>query len=536
MFKSLWQCLLKSAKSGNTTGRRSQSRQNRVRLQFDRLEDRVTPSGVDVTAVVHGTTLFVTEKSSVGVNGGGGIQISNPSAGLPGVVAVQTPQGVSINGQLAQSGSGFFETPTQDLGNGRIAAKVAITAISIQLGNGTDKITAGATLTGALTISGTGGDKTINVGGSAASVSINLLGNGMETTTLDANVAGAVTINHPGTGDTSLTTARSSNSAYTMGSLTVTNGPGFDTNAIGDTDFLGNVTINNGAGGSFTNISATSDQNLTNIGGNLTINTTSGPSQSELYDYNVHGNVNINTGTGAAGQKNFVGLENIQSFSTSGVPVINGNVNITGSTTAGSVLDVVAGTDIGDPQVNNGMGAAADLPLTILGNLTISATGPAKTPAPVFVDLNDLNVPNGTTAITLGAGTMANTVMVQAGTSLTSVYNNFTATFNSSGGSGLSIQDQGGTTVFHGTVNVQFNTGNSSTVFLAADAGSDAGVGSNGGPVGFVTFWGKTTFKAKVKPSGQTGNKFYGRANNNQTFNNNILFAQTPTTTNFLLV
>jgi len=521
MFAYLWQRLLNKRKSWTANGGRLQPGRSRVRLQLERLEDRVTPSGVNVTAVVHGTTLDLTETSSVGISSGQGILIQGNS--LPvGSVTVQTPTGDTINGEMTGGGGtfGIFTT-----------GPAAITAVKITLGSGADKLDlANLNLTGALTISGTGGDKTVNAGGSFGSLSLNFQGNGSETSTFTSvDVAGAATINHPGTGDTSLTISSSNNSGHNWGSLTVTNGQGLDTTAIGDTSFAKNLTINNGAGGSFTNISATNDANLTNIGGNLTINTTSGQSDSELYDYNVHGNVTITTGTGTAGQENFVGLENIQTFSTSGIPVISGNVTITGSTPASGHLDVVAGTDLGDPMVNGGAGAAADLPLTILGNLTINATGPAQTPRPVFVDLNDLNVPNGTTTITLGAGTQGNTVDVQAGISLTSVYNNFTVV-SSSSGNGISIQDQGGTTVFHGKVDVQLKVGTTGTIFLAADAGNDAGVGSGGGAVAEVFFWEQTTFKANVP-----GNKFYGKANSGS-FNTNIFFAEEPTTTNFLLV
>jgi hypothetical protein len=513
MFQPWWQRLFTSGNASPAIGHKTRRRNHLARPHLEHLENRVTPSAVNLTAAVKGTTLMLTEKSAVGISGGSGISISESGA-VPGMFTVQLPQGDTINGQVTQMGFGFFATPTKDLGNGRTVASPGITSVVVTLGSGTDTVTFGGTLDlpGNITITGTGGDKTISAGGDVGSLSIILTGKGTETSTFTGlNVAGAATIAHTGTGDTTLTVSNGTNAADNWGSLTVTNGSGFDTIAVGDTNFTGNVTINNGAGGSFSNISATNDQNLTTIGGNLTITTTSGMSESELYDYNVHGNVTINTGIGAAGQENYVGLEDIKSFPNSGVPVINGNVTVIGDSTTGGTLDVVSGTDIVDP---NGPGTASDLPLTILGNLTVLANGPASGTGTVLVDLNDLSVADGSTMIITGASTTA-TVDAQAGTGLTSDYKNVTLSLNGTGDV-VNIQDHAGTIKLTGNLTVQLNAGTNSTINAGADAGNDAGVAN-----AQLFLYGKTTITAK-----KAGNKLFGAPG--KVVNNDILFVTEP--------
>jgi hypothetical protein len=511
MFQSWWQNLFTSGKASPAIGRRPGRRTYRVRPHLEHLEDRVTPSGVNVTVAVKGTTLLVTEKSPVGISSGSGIDITE-SGTVPGVFIVQLPAGDTINGQASQA---IFSTPTKNLGNGRTVANPGITAVNVTLGSGADTVTFGGTLDlpGSITLIGTGGNKTITAGsGEVGGLSISLTGSGTETSTFTSlNVEGAATISHTGSGDTTLSISDGTNAANQWGSLTITNGSGFDNIAVGDTNFLGNVTVNNGAGGSLTNVSATNDQNLTNIGGSLTITTTNGQSESELYDYNVHGNVTIHTGVGAAGKENYVGLENIKSFPNSGVPVINGNVTVIGSSSSNVVLDVVAGTDIGDP---NGAGTPSDLPLTVLGNLSITANGSAGGTGTVLVDLNDLNVPNGTATITTGASTNA-TVDIQAGTGLTSDYKNLTLNINGTGNV-ISIQDQAGTVTDTGSLSIQLNAGTNSTIDLGADATHDTGVAN-----AQLFLLGKTTIKAT-----KAGNKLFGALN--KVVNNNILFITPP--------
>ncbi len=70
------------------------------------------------------------------------------------------------------------------------------------------------------------------------------------TTFTDDTVTGAAVVNHTGSGNTSLTINVSSSNANLLNnwnSLSITNGTGQDINSITDTDFGGNVSINNGA-------------------------------------------------------------------------------------------------------------------------------------------------------------------------------------------------------------------------------------------------------------------------------------------------
>src|SRR5262249_241280 len=136
-------------------------------------------------------------------------------------------------------------------------------------------------------------------------------------------------------------------------------------------------------------IGALNNQTLATIGGNVTIINGKGPpSDTELHDYNVNGNVTI---TSAPAQTDFVGLENIQTFAGSGIPVIRGNVTISaGSGKIGNqpTATIDVGTGGRDPYV---FGVSVqNNPLIVLGNLNITATGNGG----VMVNLNDLSVAN----------------------------------------------------------------------------------------------------------------------------------------------
>jgi hypothetical protein len=474
MFKSWWQRLTRVPLSPKSSSRRGSVRRNHVLLGVETLENRVTPS--NVSAVVSGSTLTIAK-----ISGDDSLTIVNGPKFDE--LAVMTTAGNTIN----NSGTSFTTT-------------AAISRVMIELGAGNDSLTLDGTvngainLTGGLSILGTGGDKTISLNTvnliNAGNLNVSLFGNGTETSTFtNVNIGGAATINHPGIGNTSFTITTSGtpspNKVFNWGSLTINNGQGSDVNAISDTNFAGNVTINNGPGeagnpgldgGSFTNISATNDQTLTTIGGNVTITTASGESDSELYDYNVHGNVTINTGPGVAGQTvaNFVGIENIQSFTGSGVPVIGGNVTVKGTAVAGASPGLVVNFGTGitqDTNPNNMPQATANLPLTIAGNLTIKARGSGA----ADIDLNDLSVPNGTTTLNLGAATSGDTVQVQASAGLVSVFNNFVILSHAGGSNTFSLQDGAGTLEFGGVVNVHLGLG-ADTLNLAADSGAAAGV------------------------------------------------------------
>ncbi len=295
----------------------------------------------------------------------------------------------------------------------------------------------------------------------------------------------------------------STNQAYTWGSLTIATGistnsshaSGTANYAIGDTNFVGNVTISNRCLDGVTRIRAANDQNLANIGGNLSISSLA-DSLSELADYNVHGNVAI---VGGAANTTSVGLEDVQSFATSGIPIIKGNVGITGGNMT---------VDVGES------GGAGNLPLNVLGNFTITKSGPGH----ADITLNDLNVPRGTTTLSLfGSTTQGDQVAVQAGAGFTSVYNNFTLVSNGTGANTISLQDQSGTLVFGGTVTIQINAGTNSTVEVGADMTSDTGVAG-----ALVELFGPTSIHAVRR-----GNTFFGAPG--KVVNSNILFFTKPT-------
>src|SRR5262249_10558636 len=138
----------------------------------------------------------------------------------------------------------------------------------------------------------------------------------------------------------------------------------------------------------------------------------SGQSNSQVFDYHVTGSVTINTGGGIANQinPNFVGVENGQTFSGSGTPVIGGNVSITGVTQngPGPLLQVLLGPD----------GAGGNFPLIIGRNLSIGAIGTGS----AVVNLNDLNVANGATSVSFSGSTRNISLLVQ-GSSINSVFN-----------------------------------------------------------------------------------------------------------------
>src|SRR5205807_379969 len=124
-------------------------------------------------------------------------------------------------------------------------------------------------------------------------------------------------------------------------------------------------------------------------------------SDTRVYDYNVHGGLTVNAGAGIAGQSsaNFIGVENNQTTTGSGLPVIGGNSTITGGAVSGlfNGLTVDIGTD----------GSGSDFPIALHGNLAITTTGSGS----ANILLNDINATSGTAdSITLGGGTSGNTV------------------------------------------------------------------------------------------------------------------------------
>jgi hypothetical protein len=405
----------------------------------------------DVSATVKGTTLYITKKAA-------------------GNVTLTITHSSSFQG-LTVSGSTSFTTPGP------------ITNVVVNLGAGNDSLTIDGTASGAITlpaglsISGTSGNKTITVLNTrvlTGNLSVSLTGNGTETSTFtDVSVGGAASISHPGIGSTSLTINASGNikALNRWGSLSIKDGIGADTNTISDTNFAGNVTINNGSGdnnpasdtsthaGSFTRISAGVEQALGTIGGSLVVSTLTGQSDTQLNDYNVVGSVTIGTGAGIKNQAtgSLVGIENAATVTgTAGMPSIGGNVTINGTAVAGAAPGLLI--DLGTAN-----------PLTIAGRLTINAMGTGS----ANVTLQDLRV-LGNTAITLGSQTQGDTLSVQ-GAATTALFNAFSVVSMATGANTFDIQDRSGETDFAGAVSYQLGAGND-TLNLAADAGNPAGV------------------------------------------------------------
>ncbi len=440
----------------------------RFRPVLECLEDRLTPSSL--TAVVSGTTLTITKTTTGG--SGCALDITPVAAASTfGALTVASTGGDMINGLATP-----FTTPKAvttvvvNLGVSGTVANSAEDTLTFDGSTGTGPIN----LTGGLSIAGTGGDKVLALTDmnllNHAALTVNLKGNGIETSTFtNVNVGGAATFTHPGVGNTSVTITDNASSpgpnvVFNWGSLSITNGQGADTNVIHDTNFAGNVTINNGpgdgatlgaGGGSVTTIGALNDQTLATIGGNAAINTTSGMSDSELSDYNVHGNVTINTGAGIAGQTvgSIVDVENKQTVSTSGIPAIGGKVSITGTTAADA-------TSPSGLTINVG---TSSNPLIIHGNLTVSANrGTMETNrrgniGSVAVDLTDLHIASGATSIIFGGQTLSDTVNI-GGASTVSDFNGLSITSNALG-STYNIQNMAGETDFGNSVSLNVGKG-----------------------------------------------------------------------------
>jgi hypothetical protein len=339
-------------------------------------------------------------------------------------------------------------------------------ALTFSLASAIDNVTLGlgdtgtVNTTGNLALTGVNGTKTLNVRFSQlGGISTDIRGTGTENFTFtDTNVVGAAAITH-NSGATFLTITSSNlnvNAFNSWNSLTVSDGAGSDTNLVQDTSFAGSVTISNGGGaagnttqwgGSKTIFSDNLNPGLLTIHGNLAISTSSGQSDTEVYDYNVHGNVTLSTGGGISGQQvaSFIGLEDNQTNSGSGTPVIGGNVTITGTAVRNVGVNVVLGTNLAGTQF---------FPLIINGTLNVTGNGTGS----ANLNLNDLIVAYGTTTITLAATTSNDNVLVQ-GTEITSVYWNFVINSAAGGTNNYDLQDSAGALQMTGTVKCTFGNG-----------------------------------------------------------------------------
>jgi hypothetical protein len=446
----------------------------------------------DVSATVKGTTLYVTK-----------VAPSNVALTITHAASFQSLTVTAGATTVLNSGQTSFTTPG------------AITSIVVRLGAGNDSLTIDGTASGAITlpaglsIGGTSGDKTITVLDTRllnGSLTVSLTGTGTETSTFTDVSVGAAGISHPGAGNTSVTINASGNlkTLNHWGSLSIKNGIGADTNTISDTNFAGNVIINNGPGdnnpasdtsahaGSFTRISAGTDKALGTIGGSLVVSTSTGQSDTQLNDYNVVGNVTIGTGAGIKNQAvgSFVGIENAATVTgIAGTPWIGGNVTINGAAVVGIAPGLLI--DLGTAN-----------PLRIAGGLTINALGTGS----ASVMLQDLRV-SGSTTITLGSQTQADTLSVRGATT-TALFNAFSVVSTATGANTFDVQDRAGETDFAGPVTYQLRAGNN-TLNLAGDASNPTGV------AGAVIDW----FAAASFDGGPGSNTlFEGTANANLLF------------------
>ena len=261
-------------------------------------------------------------------------------------------------------------------------------------------------------------------------------------------------------------------------------------------------------GGSENIFSDNRNHDLLTIHGNLSISTTTGQSDTEVYDYNVHGTVTLGAGAGVAGQTNpnLIGLEDHQSVSGSGIPVIGGKVTITG----GTITD--ASLPNGGLTINLGTDGTHSYPLILQGALAISTTGTGA----ANLDLNDLSVATGATTITLASTNKNDTVLVQGSTTFTSIFDAFTITSAATGTNTFSLQDAAGNLEFTGTVSVTLGSGND-TLNLAADSGNTGGVTNAD-----LDLFGLSTFNG-----GAGTNSLY-----EGTVGTNLFYVNTPTISN----
>jgi hypothetical protein len=446
MFASIWRHFNLWSSLGRPSGRRS-TKPSRTPLRLETLEDRITPTLSNFSVLLTASSRFVPNTAVLTLTKTLGSQ--GDLIILPAAAANATPTGweqftiVNTNGTVG--GLASFTTPT------------FITQIVIRLGSGNDSVILDGTtntgiinLPGGLTITGTGGNKTIsassmNLPGSNGKLSISLTGSGAEVTTFtDVNIGGSASITHA-SGTTQLTLTTSGNNlntnspTNTWNSLTVTNGSGADTNNIYDTDFAGSVSITNGAGASnaetFTRFSDDpngSNTTLLTVNGNLSIATTNGQTSSVVEDYNVGGKLSINAGSGASGSADYIGVSDGQL--TSGPVPTFGSVSLSGGAPAkqnpGLTIDV--GTGLG----------GGDFPANIGNGITISGTGSGS----VAVRLNDLNV-TGSSTISLSSSTSGDTVNI-LGDQVTTTYGPLAINGKGTGNNTYNLQ------VAQGTLNV----------------------------------------------------------------------------------
>jgi hypothetical protein len=281
----------------------SSVRPSRFIPRMEMLERRETPAN-NVMASMSGTTLVITADDDMSVIGN-----NNNS------ITIQPGMG---SGHVILSGNAI--TQINKLAVGVNVPFNNVTSIRCIMGLGSDSVTLfDVDLAGNLTVNGGDGNNfvVINANNNAHTIGSVTITNGdgsdnltLQHATKGLTITGALTINN-GIGGSS-TTLGSAGDKIGIGSVSVTNGTGFDSLGTTAASFstTGAMAINNGSGGSITNLRAAT----TTLGGLLSIT-------------NGAGNDNLQAGTGFGGD----------SFSASkGITIVNG--------TGGSSTDFEAGT------------------------------------------------------------------------------------------------------------------------------------------------------------------------------------------------
>lgn len=350
-------------------------RRRRSRPRLEILEGRDTPSNFTVSFSGLTHTLTVTGDSL------------NNNLTVQAVVGDATKFALSSATDTFNHVAGPLTTPS------------GVLNLKIVLGDGDDAVTLSNSplpidLTGNLSVMGGNGANSVAATDMKVEKNLTII-NGTNTSGSDftnlvnPSIGRQLTINN-GAGDTSTDVHRSSAGLSSIGgNASVINGTGADSTEFYDINFGGNVTINNGHGDTSGNTGFSVIYNVYNtsarsvVKGNVTISKLDGNVSGfeGLYDTEVLGNVTFNQGTGSA-------TTNFDCYLTTVPVIIRGSLTMTGS----GANTVTVGTQF----LQTG--------LVVGKNLTIT-TGAAAD----VLRFNKLEV-GGTTKLTLGGGN--NTVTI----------------------------------------------------------------------------------------------------------------------------
>jgi hypothetical protein len=492
MFRSLWHRFSPWQLVAGSGSRRPSRPPHRAIPRLEALEDRLAPANFAATiSILNGVpTLTLTKNGPGGTFNGTSSElvITEPAFGFLNVSSQNG--GDSITFQGATSGS--FTTPVQVIGLVvNLGAAGAANGFDNLLfaggGNNPDieltslKITGAA---GAKTLTATDLIMLINAKtkpNNNVNINFTAVNNGGNNATFtDCNVFTPATISGFSTFTINVSNANPTATNF-WNSLTVNNAAGGDTTHIFDTDFSGNVAINNGNGGTAQTTTLFSDDQsgfntaLLNASGNIAVSTTKGPSNTRVIDYNVNGTVNVTTGTGSKGLQNYVGIED-GATTTGNIPLIQ-NVVVNGSAPTNSNLVVNMGTNVG-----------GSFPLNVGGTITINSNGKGA----VNVRMNDLTV-KGATTMTFNQSTSSATVTMQSDETFNTAttYGGITINGFSTGTNTYSFQTIAGVFDDNGPLNVNTGTGIDNITMGALSAAVDItgnfGVSSTAGVSGTKT-------------------------------------------------